>query len=319
MNEFLNNLFEIKPKPMIVVSQERRQVSLLSLGVLSILLFSLVAQIVAVIAIPDAWLKHPVVNLALGSACMYLVAQPLSLLFFGRCSSSAPQEKRLSAMELLSLISVGFSLMAVGSYAGTMINNLISLLLRKTPSNPVEQMIRDVPLWAILVFTVIAAPILEEWIFRRVLIRRLLRYGELPAVLVSGVAFGLIHGNVSQFCYATLLGIFFGAVYVKTGRLRYTIFLHLLLNFHGSFYTTVMLRVEEHWSLLMTGGYYLFYLICFVGLIPSLTLLSRHLPMREGEVTLTGETARRILWSNPVFWGVTATLLLNLIANTVLL
>ena len=318
MNDFLNNLFQREQAPVIDEFAERRQVSLLSVGVLSILLLSTAAQVVAVTVLPAKWLQHPLFSLTVGSVCMYLVAQPLSMLFFGKCKATVPEKKRLSGAELLALISVGFSLMAVGSYVGTLANNLICFLLRKAPSNPVEQMIKGVPLWAIFLLTVVAAPLFEEWIFRRVLIRRLLRYGELPAILASGVAFGLIHGNVSQCCYATLLGLLFGAVYAKTGRLRYTVFLHMLINFHGSVYTTVMLRSEAPQSLLMSGLYYLFYLICFVGLIPSLTLLSRRRPMKEGEVALTADRARRIVWRNPVLWMSLGVMALNLIANTIL-
>ena len=46
--------------------------------------------------------------------------------------------------------------------------------------------------------------------------------------------FGLFHGNLNQFVYTFLVGAFWAFIYVKTGRLRYTIYLHMALNFMGS-------------------------------------------------------------------------------------
>ena len=80
---------------------------------------------------------------------------------------------------------------------------------------------------------VILAPIIEEYIFRKILIDRMHSYGEKLAVVTSALMFGLFHGNLSQFFYAYALGLVFGYVYLKTGRLRYSICLHMLINLLG--------------------------------------------------------------------------------------
>ena len=59
-------------------------------------------------------------------------------------------------------------------------------------------------------------------------------YGEKLAVITSALMFGLFHGNLSQLFYAFALGLVFGYVYLKTGKLRYSIGLHMLINFIGS-------------------------------------------------------------------------------------
>ena len=66
------------------------------------------------------------------------------------------------------------------------------------------------------------------------LIDKLGRYGERLAIIVSAVAFGLFHGNLSQLIYATGIGLIFGFVYVKTGRVVYSCLLHILVNFFGT-------------------------------------------------------------------------------------
>lgn len=77
---------------------------------------------------------------------------------------------------------------------------------------------------------VVIGPILEELIFRKLLIDRLRRFGEWNAVLFSALAFGLFHMNLPQFCYAASVGLMLGYIYVKTGKILYTIIMHILLN-----------------------------------------------------------------------------------------
>ena len=76
------------------------------------------------------------------------------------------------------------------------------------------------------------------------------------AVLFSALAFGLFHGNLSQFFYAFGVGLVFGSIYVRTGRLRYTIFLHILVNAIGSLVPMLILGDGDSVSLeeLLTQG-----------------------------------------------------------------
>ena len=67
-------------------------------------------------------------------------------------------------------------------------------------------------------------------------------YGEGLAVVTSALMFGLFHGNLSQLFYAFALGLVFGYVYLKTGRLRYSIGLHMLINFLGSVLAPTLLN-----------------------------------------------------------------------------
>ena len=80
---------------------------------------------------------------------------------------------------------------------------------------------------------VILAPLFEELVFRRTLIDRMRPYGEKLAVVTTAAMFALFHGNLSQMFYAFTLGLVFGYVYVRTGKLRYTVGLHMLINLLG--------------------------------------------------------------------------------------
>ena len=57
--------------------------------------------------------------------------------------------------------------------------------------------------------------------------------------------FGLFHGNLNQFIYAFVLGVFLAFLYVKTGNLKITIALHMLINFMGGAVSTWLMRLVD--------------------------------------------------------------------------
>ena len=69
---------------------------------------------------------------------------------------------------------------------------------------------------------------------------------ELLAITVSAISFGLFHGNLTQFFYATLLGLIFGYVYTKTGKVIYSMALHMLVNFFGGFVARIFLDIQSY-------------------------------------------------------------------------
>lgn len=86
--------------------------------------------------------------------------------------------------------------------------------------------------YIMVVMVVIIAPILEEIIFRGIIMKGMLNGGSKlwVAILVSSLLFGLVHGNPWQFAGAVLLGAVFGLVYYKTKTLLLPILLHAFNN-----------------------------------------------------------------------------------------
>ena len=81
-----------------------------------------------------------------------------------------------------------------------------------------------------IMIPVIIGPILEELIFRKLMIDRIRGYGEKTAIIFSAVCFGLFHGNLTQFLYAGCAGLFLAYVYCKTGKVLHTMIMHILMN-----------------------------------------------------------------------------------------
>lgn len=163
-------------------------------------------------------------------APMYLFAFPAGIALLHVLPGKTPEDKRLSPKQFWTLIPICFCLM----YAGNLVGTLLSLLLSGGQAvNQIETLAMDQSPLKILVMVVLA-PVLEELICRKLLIDRTARYGEKLSVLMSGLIFGLLHQNLYQFFYAFALGSLFAYVYIRTGRIRYTMILHAIVNFLGS-------------------------------------------------------------------------------------
>ena len=81
---------------------------------------------------------------------------------------------------------------------------------------------------------VIAAPILEELIFRGIILNGLLKnYSPIKSILISSFLFGLVHLNPWQFLTGMIIGIFSGWIYYRTRSLSLSIIIHALANLSG--------------------------------------------------------------------------------------
>lgn len=72
--------------------------------------------------------------------------------------------------------------------------------------------------------------IVEEFGFRKVLFGVLRKYGFAVAAIVSSLCFGLMHQNVIQILFASVLGFLMCYVYEHTGKLYYCMLLHFMNN-----------------------------------------------------------------------------------------
>ncbi len=166
-------------------------------------------------------------------APMYLIAVPTALLILKKLPAQREEGTRLTPVQWLYALPVTLFMMYAGNIVGTLITTGISVLFSRETVNPIMNYAMDDNPIAKLLFLVVLAPMIEEFLCRRQIIDRIRQYGEKRAVIVSAVLFGLMHGNLSQMFYAFALGLVFGYIYLRTGRLRYTIALHMFVNFLG--------------------------------------------------------------------------------------
>ena len=315
-------MFEFLFRKRVNITREKRNVSNLALGVASIMLLTTLSQIGVVLLlsfIAPAVLESAGGPLLINAVCMYGIAMPLSLVFFRQCDvEPIKKQQKLGFGTMMAAIVVCYFLSLVGSILGELTNELMSATIGTLASNPVEDAVSELSLFTILLYMVILAPIFEEIFFRRVVIDRLRRYGDLPAILISGLVFGAIHGNFSQFFYAAFIGVIYGAIYIYTGRLRYSIILHMVFNFIGGFYPSLIAelfngRIPEYLTETVAAEnplgyalailYNLFMYACLIALIPSAIHLYRKLKLsKKNRVKLNAEQCRAVVWNNGGFW-----------------
>ncbi|MBP8641028.1 MAG: CPBP family intramembrane metalloprotease [Oscillospiraceae bacterium] len=166
----------------------------------------------------------------LSFAPLYLVAIPLGYIIIKPLPKLTTPQQKLGVGRLVGFLAMSYAVMYIGNIVGTMLNAGISTLKGEELLNPLQALLTGSNLYFELAFVGILAPIIEELVFRKMLLDRIRAYGEGTAILVSGLTFGLFHGNLFQFFYAFGLGSLFAYIYLRTGRLRYTIILHAVIN-----------------------------------------------------------------------------------------
>ena len=214
----------------------RNRFSRLGLGTALMLVLSSAAQRLLVRVLNHTvpgWMSWPYSSWLLGFGVLYVVGIPAGLAVVRKVPALPAEKGPMTVGRYLCIILICIFMMEAGNIVGLLIQGLMENIVGGMPVNPIEIFATDDSLILRILFMVILAPLIEEFVFRRVLIDRMRPYGEKLAVVTSALMFGLFHGNLSQMFYAFALGLVFGYVYLRTGRLRYSVGLHMLINFFG--------------------------------------------------------------------------------------
>ena len=212
----------------------KRDFGRLGFGLFTMVLLTIVLQLIMSLAVSlsgvsAALAENTPLNAFLNFLPLYGIALPVGFLVLRRVPAGPCVPAKLRAKDYWALFLICFPLM----YGGSILGSALSLAISGgASSNPVDTAISD-PNWMQILVTVVGAPVLEEFFFRKQLIDRSARYGEGSAILFSALMFGLFHMNLYQFFYAFLIGLVFGYVYLRTRRLRYSILMHMSINAFG--------------------------------------------------------------------------------------
>ena len=180
-----------------------------------------------------SWLENGAILNGLSLIAQYGVGLPAALLVLRRLPRDTNPSEPLGFGGFIGGLCVTFTFMSVGSTVANLLTNGIELIFDRSLTNPVESTTYGESFLVNLIFVAILAPIIEELVFRKLICDRLLPLGEGYAIFLSAAIFGLVHGNLFQFFYAFLVGMLFSYIYVKTGRVRYSLIYHMLTNFLG--------------------------------------------------------------------------------------
>ena len=236
--------------------RQRNNLTRIGLALLAFLLLNTFVQAAYMITVQvlfPSFYNTEIYDWILNIVPTYLVGFPFFYFFLAQMPKKVPEKKPLGKENLVALVCISFLLMMAGNLIAVILMNTFELLRGAETSNVVENYIDQYSPLLSFVTMVLLAPVIEEWMFRKLLIDRLLPYSEKLAVVTGGLLFGLVHGNFYQFFYAAMLGILFGYVYVKTGKLRYTIAMHMIVNFTGTTISTFLTEVTSENAMLSSS------------------------------------------------------------------
>ena len=114
-------------------------------------------------------------------------------------------------------------------------------------------------------------PLVEEYIFRGFMFGSAsLLLGDIFAIVLTSLLFGLVHFNLSQGVYAVFAGVFLGYVRYKYGSVSYTMLMHLVMNASSIIFMpaiTLLTQVRDKIFIV---------LICVVLIIMSIYKINEH-------------------------------------------
>lgn len=202
------------------------------------------------------------------------VGLPLFALLMKRLpNSESGKVERLSFGRFVKYFFISIAALYLSSFVSTFINYFIGLMRGEWITNPVEDLVFNSNMVVNILYISIIGPIVEELIFRKILLDKLRRFGDLPAILLTGIAFGLFHMNLSQFLYAATLGILFAYITIRTNTVLYSIILHMMINFIGSGLAPLVLLSENAKAMVLMSVFV--YGAMTIGIVLFITNISK--------------------------------------------
>lgn len=242
-----------------------------------------------VAAIKPEWTGNMDIMLASTMVPLYVMGYPLTFLIMRNREKWTTEKHKMTIGQLILAFMMSYGLMIAGNLIGVMITLGIGVLKGNEVTNPLMSVVTSGNIWISAIYIVLLAPVFEEFLFRKLICDRVAKYGQGTAIVVSGLMFGLFHGNLNQFFYAFFLGSFFAFIYLKTGELKYTIGLHMVINFIGSVLGGLLLQnvdMETPMGLII----FALYALCVYGIALAggvLFLVNRQkMKLQAGEITI---------------------------------
>ena len=247
------------------------------------------------------WLESDWGLYLVGLVIPYICAFPVFFLLIRRKAAPgtfSPEKKKLPFRSLLKWFCVAQFLMVLGNMLGLFWSTVVEMFTGAETTTTID-LVSVSDMLPVITMVVLLAPIVEELVFRKYVIDRMYPYGEKTAIFLSATVFALMHGNLDQVFYAFLLGCVQGYLYCRTRNVRYTICIHMMVNFVGS---VLPLSVQDLSDTATVAVVIFDLVIGITGLVFLLIDFAKNrLWLKEAEVALPENKRRSIAWFNKPF------------------
>jgi uncharacterized protein len=166
----------------------------------------------------------------------YVVTMTATLYFaYSLCKAEFKEVFPATPFRYSALLTLPFVVLGIAVFLAQALNVVLRLIPMPKEAAEQFQSLGLSPVFVVLV--VLVAPVLEEMLFRGVILRGLLgRYGAATAVAVDTLLFAFAHMNPWQFLPALLLGTLSAWLFVRARSIILCIFVHVMWN---TFYSGV--------------------------------------------------------------------------------
>ncbi len=192
------------------------------------------------------WITTTDRSVILSSVTVYGVGMPLIAVLVKRIERQELERHKLKVSHFLLAFMMCYAIVFISNIIGLAMTSLIGSWKGSAVDNNVSEVVSGGSFLVNFISMVIVAPIVEEYVFRKLIVDRTAKYGQGVAVLCSGLMFGLFHGNLNQFAYAITLGCFFAFLYLRTGNIKITMLLHAIINFMGGIVASWLMKLVRY-------------------------------------------------------------------------
>lgn len=186
---------------------------------------------------------------------------------------------KISLKSVLICVLIGVVVYFLNSYIASFFYCILSLFGFTISGG---EAIQSYPVWLLminLIFTALLPAICEETVHRGMLLSQVKKKGLGFAIIISSLLFGLLHINIYQFFYASILGLLLAVLTISTNSIYPAMIVHFMnnaLNVYMSFASVNKLfsarLVSEFFALANVNSFFgvIFLILFFLFLLFSL-------------------------------------------------
>lgn len=206
------------------------------------------------------------------------------------------QVRKTSTKSLFIAIAMGILVFFINIFVSSFFSEIIHALGYERSAS--GSSMTEYPVWLLfvnIIFTAVLPAIGEEVSHRGMLLRSMKGFGFWKSILISGLLFGLLHLNIEQFFYATIIGIFLGFITSICGSIWPAVIIHFMNNalsvfltfsqVRGLSFANIFTKIEMMLSNNLATGI-IFVLLLVACLIYLLYLLTVYLFVDSAKTTL---------------------------------
>ena len=266
-------------------------VSMILVNIIQVIFFGIIG------VVNQELLSAPWINYAGIAISFYLIGFPVFYLMIKNLPEEEKREsKTLGVFEVIKICFMSYSIVYIVNFLTNILMMLIAVIKGSEVTNPLVNMLEGSNwIWS-LIFAGILSPIIEEMMFRGVMLNKLRRYGDKVAIITTAILFGLFHANFSQFFYAVALGMIFAYVALKTGTIKYSIILHIVVNIMGG--VILPAAIGDGSNIVAVGCVGLALLVIVIVGLVLLIKNRKNISLLDGEIKLEKGTAFKTVWVN---------------------